>query len=231
MSEQESQAAGAPADAMINGEDGRSYWQNVDADVNGMLGGFPYVSKVDLQGSRNFLAKFGIGTKEGQRTVAAALEGGAGIGRITEGLLLSVAEEVDVVEPIAKFTEELSKKSGVREVYNVGLEEWQPGEDVRYDIIWNQWCVGHLTDEQLVQYLKTCTTVLTPGDGLIVVKENTSTSGLDLFDDQDSSVTRTDQKFQDIFKTAGLKLVKAETQRGFPKELFPVRIYALKPQE
>lgn len=51
---------------------------DVDADVNGMLGGFPYVSRVDLQGSRNFLAKFGIGTKDGQRTVAAALEGGAG---------------------------------------------------------------------------------------------------------------------------------------------------------
>lgn len=50
----------------------------VDADVNGMLGGFPYVSKVDLQSSRNFLAKFGIGTKEGQRIVNAALEGGAG---------------------------------------------------------------------------------------------------------------------------------------------------------
>lgn len=50
----------------------------VDADVNGMLGGFPYVSKVDLQTSRNFLAKLGIGTKEGQRIVNAALEGGAG---------------------------------------------------------------------------------------------------------------------------------------------------------
>lgn len=51
---------------------------DVDADVNGMLGGFPYVSRVDLQGSRNFLAKFGIGTKDGQRTVVTALEGGAG---------------------------------------------------------------------------------------------------------------------------------------------------------
>lgn len=36
------------------------------------------MSRVDLQGSRNFLAKFGIGTKDGQRTVATALEGGAG---------------------------------------------------------------------------------------------------------------------------------------------------------
>lgn len=112
------------------------------------------------------------------------------IGRITEGLLLSIAEEVDIVEPIAKFTDELSKKAGVREVFNVGLEEWEPTEGARYDIIWNQWCVGHLKDEELVRYLQTCKTVLTPGDGLIVVKENTSTSGMDLFDGEDSSVTR-----------------------------------------
>lgn len=112
------------------------------------------------------------------------------IGRITEGLLLSIAEEVDVVEPIAKFTEGLSKKTGIRQVFNVGLEEWQPSEGVKYGLIWNQWCVGHLTDEQLVRYLERCKTVLTPDDGLIVVKENTSTSGVDLFDDEDSSVTR-----------------------------------------
>lgn len=43
-----------------------------------MLGGFPYVSRIDLQGSRNFLAKFGIGTKPGLKTVGSALEGGAG---------------------------------------------------------------------------------------------------------------------------------------------------------
>jgi protein N-terminal methyltransferase len=46
-----------------------------------------------------------------------------------------------------------------------------------------------------------------------------------------SITSRTDEKFQAIFKSAGLKLVKAETQRGFPKELFPVRIYALKPDQ
>lgn len=112
------------------------------------------------------------------------------IGRITEGLLLSLSQEVDVVEPIAKFTEALAKKGGVRQVFNIGLEEWQPSAGVKYDLVWNQWCVGHLNDEQLVQYLERCKTVLAPGDGLIVVKENISTSGVDLFDDQDSSVTR-----------------------------------------
>lgn len=101
-----------------------------------------------------------------------------------------MSQEVDIVEPIAKFTEALQQKSGVRHVFNVGLEEWQPDVGVQYDLVWNQWCVGHLKDEQLVQYLERCKTILTPGNGLIVVKENISTSGVDLFDDQDSSVTR-----------------------------------------
>jgi protein N-terminal methyltransferase len=109
---------------------------------------------------------------------------------VTEGLLLDgIAQEVDVVEPIAKFTAELQTTPGVRHVFNMGLEDWQPSEGVQYDLIWVQWCVGHLTDKQLVQFLKRCKTALKP-DGVIVVKENNSTSGEDCFDDEDSSVTR-----------------------------------------
>ncbi|EMR64134.1 putative duf858 domain-containing protein [Eutypa lata UCREL1] len=222
---------------MINRDDGRKYWETIAADENGMLGGIPLVegfsniSRIDLQGSRSFLAKLGIGKQQGRRTVASALEGGAGVGRITEGLLLDIAEQVDVVEPIAKFTASLKDKSGVRNVYNVGLEEWRPADGVQYDLVWTQWCVGHLTDNQLVQYLERCKTSLSP-DGVIVVKENLSTSGHDLFDGEDSSVTREDTKFQSIFQQAGLRLVKAETQKGIPKTsemaLFPIKMYALK---
>jgi len=81
-------------------------------------------------------------------------------------------------------------------VQNVGLEEWRPpqpkdGEEkVVYDVIWNQWCLGHLTDDQLVEYLLRCKEVLEPEMGFIVVKENMSTMGGDVFDDEDSSVTR-----------------------------------------
>ena len=42
-----------------------------------MLGGFPYVSKVDLQGSKNFLAKLGVGKKSGKK-IARAVDCGAG---------------------------------------------------------------------------------------------------------------------------------------------------------
>ena len=65
------------ADAQINHQDALDYWQAIDADVNGMLGGFPYISKVDLQGSKNFLVKLGIGGKT-EKKVERAVDCGAG---------------------------------------------------------------------------------------------------------------------------------------------------------
>lgn len=69
----------------------------------------------------------------------------------------------------------------------MGLESWEP--TVEYDLIWNQWCLGHLTDEQLLIYLQKCGRVLKEG-GFVVVKENMSSMGEDVFDEVDSSVTR-----------------------------------------
>ncbi|KAH7259917.1 alpha-N-methyltransferase NTM1 [Fusarium solani] len=94
-------------------EDGKKYWEGIEADVNGMLGGIPSVTRIDLQGSRTFLARLGIGIKTGRKMVSRALEGGAGIGRVTEGLLTQVAEKVDIIEPITKFTDVLEGKPGV----------------------------------------------------------------------------------------------------------------------
>lgn len=68
----------------INAQAGRRYWENADADINGMLGGIPAmggfssVSRIDLQGSRTFLARLGVGVKCGRKPVVNALEGGAG---------------------------------------------------------------------------------------------------------------------------------------------------------
>jgi len=45
----------------------------------------------------------------------------------------------------------------------------------------------------------------------------------------DVNVGRTDQKFREIFKKAGMKVKKTEVQNGLPKELYPVRMYALRP--
>lgn len=105
-----------------------------------------------------------------------------------------MATKVDVVEPVAKFTATLEAKKvkGVRNIYTMGLEDWadlRPEPELRYDLVWVQWCVGHLTDDQLVRFLERCRAILNP-NGIIVFKENLSTEDADVHDDLDSSVTR-----------------------------------------
>jgi hypothetical protein len=46
-----------PPDAQIDHAAALTYWNAIDANVNGMLGGFPHISRIDLRGSANFLAK------------------------------------------------------------------------------------------------------------------------------------------------------------------------------
>ena len=226
--------SGAP-DSYIDHAAAIAYWSSTEPTVNGVLGGFPQVSRVDLQGSSNFFAKLRRASKHHppDKKLRRAVDCGAGIGRITEGFLCKVAEVVDIVEPVTSFTDQIKGKPGVGEVYNVGLEAWDPARDGLgpYDVIWNQWCVGQLTDVQLVDYLTRLPPVLSEG-GWIVVKENLSNHhlGEDVYDGEDSSVTRTDEKFRTLFEKAGLKVVSTELQRGMPKGLFPVRAYALQPK-
>jgi protein N-terminal methyltransferase len=249
-------AESSPPDALINHAHSIEYWNSVSADTKGMLGGYPQTSRIDLQGSSNFLtklrrAKFTLPSSQPLPLLDRVADCGAGVGRITKEFLLKVSKRVDVVEPVKKFTDELvqglgsgewagdgepgSARGQVGDVINLGLQDWVP-EGGAYDVIWNQWCLGHLTDAQLVAYLVRCAEGLKKAEeGVhtwIIVKENLSTDfkGKDIYDEEDSSVTRSDEKFRRLFQDAGLKVVATELQKGFPKELFPVRIYALKPE-
>ncbi|KAI9834682.1 MAG: hypothetical protein M1826_000084 [Phylliscum demangeonii] len=262
--------AAAAADAQIDHGAALAYWNGISATDDGMLGGFGHISGIDLRGSAQFLAKLrrrnGHGTPLPLPLLRRAVDCGAGIGRVTRGLLLHVAQTVDVVEPVRRFVdcirpgETVGGRGAVGSVFCCPLERWLPVAAVAgaataaatttttttttgYDLIWNQWCLGHLTDDQLVAYLTRCTAALAPStsstattaasDSYIVIKENMSTheDGLDLFDDVDNSVTRTDAKFHALFdRVPRLRLVRTELQMGFPKELrlCPVRFYALR---
>ncbi|KHJ31891.1 putative duf858 domain protein [Erysiphe necator] len=213
------------ADGRINQQVARKYWQGIKADNGGMLGGYGYISNIDIRGSRSFIQKLNI--TDNRAKLSRAVDCGAGIGRITKNLLLELATTVDIVEPIAKFSNALQGTLGIGDIFKNGLEDWSPTES--YNLIWNQWCLGYLNDTQLIAYFKQCARFLKP-DGLIIVKENISSSQLDIFDEIDSSVTRTDEKFLHIFDQSGLKVKKAEIQKGFPKELYPVKMYALLPK-
>ncbi|PWW80681.1 hypothetical protein C7212DRAFT_349710 [Tuber magnatum] len=226
-----------PPDALVDAQKSLEYWNTVDATPNGMLGGYESVSRIDLVGSRTFVAKLKLPVAHATSARPRVADCGAGIGRVTKGFLSKLNGGrvcVDVVEPVKKFTDQarvnLSEEiddGRVGEIYNVGLENWIPKAGA-YWIIWNQWCLGHLQDQQLVDYLERCKAGIVSG-GVIVVKENIAPDPDDIYDEADSSVTRTDPKLRTLFGRAGLRAVRTEVQRGLPKQLFQVRSYALKP--
>jgi len=209
------------------------YWQGVTPTIDGMLGGFAKISHTDIDGSNKFL-KFLL--KPGSDSPGPghdrALDCGAGIGRITKHLLSKHFTKVDLVEQDKHFLEKareyLSGNDRVGSLYCAGLQnfDFTPSS---YNVIWCQWVLGHLTEEHLIDFFVRAAKGLVPG-GLIVVKENVTSSGEIERDDEDSSVTRPPELLRDIFKRANLKIFKEFKQNKFPKELFPVHMFALQPQ-
>ncbi|KAI8373189.1 AdoMet dependent proline di-methyltransferase-domain-containing protein [Radiomyces spectabilis] len=219
----------------------QKYWTNVDATVDGVLGGFESVDPIDVKGSLSFVNEFVHGGRHGTVlkppviTNGYACDCGAGIGRVTKNFLLKVPfQKVDLVEQAPNFVQQAKdeylaaeiKQGLIGEIYSQGLQDFVP-EQGKYDLIWCQWVLGHLTDEHLVAFFKRCIKGLKP-NGLIGVKENNSSKGY-LLDEEDSSVTRPNTAFKKIFKEAGLEVVKEGIQRGLPAGLFAVRMYMLKP--
>ncbi|XP_022123118.1 N-terminal Xaa-Pro-Lys N-methyltransferase 1-A [Pieris rapae] len=207
------------------------YWAEIPPTVDGVLGGFGYISNVDIIGSTQFLNN--LFSQENGPGRQIALDCGAGIGRITKHLLAPHFNEVDVIEPDKKFLTELlnyvgedSKKVGT--LYHSSLQNFQP--ERKYDVIWNQWVLGYLKDEDLVSYLITCRKSLTK-NGVIIVKENVTSSGFTEPDEADSSITRCLKQYITIFKKANLKRIKQCKQTNFPNGIYPVYMFALIPDK
>lgn len=160
------------------------------------------------------------------------------IGRITKDLLSNMCKKVDLLEPVSKFVKEamielkdLSSQDKIGNFYTMGIQDFEPDEG-KYDLIWCQWCLGQVPDDDLIDFLYKCGEALREkenGMSLIIVKENI-TYDQNIFDKTDSSVTRTNMAFCQIFHSAGLECVKTSLQQGMPKGLYPVRMYALRPR-
>ncbi|KAG7963928.1 hypothetical protein I3843_09G142900 [Carya illinoinensis] len=216
---------------------GVGYWQGVEASVDGVLGGYGHVNEADVHGSEAFLK-----TLLSERYLNAGTDGhlvaldcGAGIGRVTKNLLIRYFNEVDLLEPVSHFLEaareNLSSEShmspDIHKANNflcMPLQEFTPDAE-RYDVIWVQWCIGHLTDDDFVSFFKRAKAGLKPG-GFFVLKENIAKTGF-VLDNEDRSITRSDLYFKELFRHCGLHLYKSKDQRGMPEELFAVKMYAL----
>ncbi|KAJ4848294.1 hypothetical protein Tsubulata_049286 [Turnera subulata] len=217
--------------------DGVAYWEGVEATVDGVLGGYGLVNDADVKGSESFLQTLfsDIFLDGGIGRHIVALDCGSGIGRVTKNLLIRYFNEVDLLEPVSHFLD-AARESLVHEnhmasethkatnFFCIPLQEFTPNPG-RYDVIWVQWCIGHLTDDDFVSFFKRAKIGLKPG-GFFIVKENIAKSGF-VLDKEDRSVTRSDAYFKELFTQCGLHLYKTKDQRGFPKDLFAVKMYAL----
>ena len=107
----------------------------------------------------------------------------------------------------------------------VGLQEFQ--FEVKYDIVWVQWVLCYLTDQDLITFLHKCkANLVDPVNGMVFVKENVHDTSF-YVDKEDNSVVRSDKLFQELFEKAGFTVVKHVYQPGFPKDLYKISLYAL----
>jgi len=151
---------------------------------------------------------------------------GAGVGRVTKDVLLHLISDVVLLEPVQPLIAQAlatsqswkgidaSRKSVL--FIRQPLQSFDPStsitEDVifahagapidpkqshGYDVIWCQWCLGHLSDTQLVRFLKQSKQSLRPR-GVIIVKENCCAEKPgepeSIYDPDDSSVTRYEER-------------------------------------
>ncbi|KAF8522252.1 DUF858-domain-containing protein [Hysterangium stoloniferum] len=112
----------------------------------------------------------------------------------------------------------------------IGRVGYQGGTSAVYDVIWCQWCLGHLSNEDLIKFFGRAKAALrSPSEGLIVVKENLC-DDLEgggpriVFDETDSSVTRSDAAWLKLFEDAGLTVIRKQTQEGLLKGLYEVKM-------
>ncbi|KAK3034386.1 hypothetical protein RJ639_033990, partial [Escallonia herrerae] len=128
---------------------------------------------------------------------------------------------VDLLEPVSHFLEAsreslapenliVTEMHGPANFFCLPLQEFSPDAE-RYDIIWVQWCIGHLADDDLVSFFKRAKAGLKPG-GLFVMKENVARTGF-VLDKDDKSITRSDLYFKELFSQCGLHILKSKLLR------------------
>lgn len=199
------------------------YWKHVPATVSGVLGGMEHIHDDDIAESRAFIESLP------DHGTGRALDCGAGIGRISKCLLTKLYTVTDVLEPVPHMLDKAKEELAGLPVgeYILASMETAALPPNTYDVIVIQWTAIYLTDADFVKFFHHCKQALTPA-GYIFFKENCASEKRFIVDKDDSSLTRCDQHYKQLFAQAELRLVKEAFQKKWPSNLFPVKMYALK---
>lgn len=200
--------------------------------IDGMLGGLTYVHGQETAWTQRYLRQL---ASRGVIRVGAgseALDCGAGIGRVAHYALKQVVEFVDTIEGTAayvKASESNFARDSIRNRFCQRLEKFDPAllGSVRYDFVWIQWLIGHLTDDDVVSLFQKLCLLLKPG-GKVIMKENCVDSGF-FFDRKDVNLLRNYSHIALLVERAGMRIVESEPPEGWPAHLYPIRAFVLEP--
>jgi galactose mutarotase-like enzyme len=231
------------------------YDENCPTTIDGVLGGFASITELDIQGSVEFIQDLELirpeitnWTMKAHKNPAMSSNGqkrracecGAGIGRVSNGILLKLGgiEQCDLIESSATLLDAAPDYLGNTvaakcRFFCTGLQDWQPSPNT-YSIIWIQWVLSYLTDDDIIRFFRRCGESLVD-DGLIILKENMCADGngdderiIDFeVDSNDASVTRSLRYWKYLIHQSGLRIVYEKIQDGFPDEIYPVPMLAL----
>jgi len=151
-----------------------------------------------------------------------AIDAGAGVGRVTKLVLLKRYDTVRLVEADPNWSRRSQvylgrKRSKGCTFVCSRLEDIQPQTVIAWgepaDVVWLQWTLQYLTDQDAIRTLKSLASSLVIGTGVLIVKENRpyAPARLDRFqmDTPDGpheryDLTRTDMHHRLLFQKAGL---------------------------
>ena len=211
-------------------EKSEKYWAKQEKNSSGMLGGYPQVSEKDISQSCGLIEKYQKKRKLGNERAADC---GCGIGRVSEGCLAKYFKHIDLIDPVAEFVDEAAKKlegKATTAKIKIGIQDWQP--DAKYDIIWCQWSVMYLKDDDAVKFLRRCKRSLNE-KGIIVIKDNIATSDKRAkkneaqFFKEDNGICRTYAHFMELFALAELDMIECTKQKDYPEDLLPLYFFVL----
>ncbi|KAG1744788.1 hypothetical protein EDB19DRAFT_1927275 [Suillus lakei] len=186
-------------------EAGIQYWATQPTNYDGLLGGFG-TGSLPLPELFTVPSPFrSLSAPPSEIRRVRALDVGAGVGHVTSDALLPLVSDVVLLEPSVTFFK------GALQAFDLAA----PGTPLYH--VYYLPPDGDEDTELKFDFLQMSKMALRDARSLIEVKENLCLLTL---------LCRSDFVLKNIFRDAGLKIIREKNQHRLPKGLYPVNMYA-----